>query len=492
MQDTMYNRGNMTRIKIILWAALFTAMLVSCNSPNQESDDDLRPLKENEFYAQDTKTGNYYIVKANKIREGNKCVIWAEEGSGITQEKAKEIADEYDNKIRPKVVNTFSKKDFILQDETYNEDFDDMLDFAHWIVGGKDGKLTILLLDIKDDFKDDPDTHSPYVAGYFFGGDLYPKGKITGSKHYSNQRDMIYIDTYPGLAKKPTETYATFAHELQHLINFVTRAWICREDEYLITMDTWVDEGLSSQAEYLYLEKNPPDRYNTFINDEKETIAQGNNFFVWGNHREEPLAILDDYATVYLFFRWLYLQADTELQSHIFKDIETSNDYDYEAVTNVAQQVNSAWGNWETLLRTWLAANYYPKNSYGYIGDDDLQKITVKSIEEITKPIGGKISLYPGEGIYSNSTSGSSAASIFVRHAGLTEDQSTINTSPPYTGNVRLTFNANTNNTAPSETVVLTNVSPPISRTAARSIQTRKLTGPYVLDARDMLERHKR
>jgi len=57
---------------------------------------------------------------------------------------------------------------------------------------------------------------------------------------------------------------------------------------------------------------------------------------------------------------------------------------------------------------------------------------------------------------------------------------------------VLLTFNANTDNTARGETVVLTNVSPPASRTAARNTQTGTITGPYAIDARDMLERSRR
>jgi len=460
---------------------LFTAMLVSCSNLTQKSNDDLSSLGKNEFYAQDMKTGKYYKVKAKKMYEGLKCVIWAEEGSGITQAKAEEIANEYDTIIRPKVVGTFSKKNFPfsikIKEETVTYNFDDMLDFANWIVDRQDKKLTILLLNIKDDFlKTDS-----YVAGYFFGGNFYPKGKIEGTGHYSNSRDMIYVDTDPGLKMKPNQTYATFAHELQHLINFVTTVQMGRN----FLMDTWVDEGLSSQAEYLYLGENPSEKCEWFKEDIIGTIAKGNNFFVWDNHREEPLAILDDYATVYLFFRWLYLQANQKSLSDIFLKIETSEKYDYHAVIDVAKQIDPTWGSWETLLRTWLAANYYPKNSsYGYTGDV-LREIKVN-------PIAGQtISLYPGEGVYSIiSPSFSAETSGNIHYAGLTE--TTINPSSPYNEKVLLTFNANIKNTALPETGRLTGVFPPASRSAARNIQTETSTGPYVIDARDMLERSKR
>jgi len=453
----------MTGKRIILWAALLAAILVSCKNPYQKSTDS---LKEDEFYAQNMKTGQYYSVKAKRLYEGGKCVIWAEENSGITPEKAEEIAGEYDTNIRPKVVDAFSEKFFSFKGAT----FEDMLDFANWLVGGTDKKLTILLLDIQDGFKNQK-TDS-YVAGYFFSGNFYEKGKIEGTAHYSNSRDMIYVDTYPGLEMNSQQTYATFAHELQHLISFATT--VQRGRKYL--MDTWVDEGLSSQAEYLYFGYNPPDKYEWFIEDTEGTIAQGNNFFVWDNHREKPLAILDEYATVYLFFRWLYLQASTDLKSHIFLDIETSTFTNYQAVTDVARQINNpAWGSWETLLRTWLAANYFPGSSYGYIGDTVLrEKIKVKPIARQT------ISLYPGEGVYSiNNSSPPSAGGSNIRSAKLA-------------GNVLLTFNANTDNTAQGETVVLTSVSPAASRMAAENIQTKTLTGPYVIDARDMLNKNKK
>jgi hypothetical protein len=477
----------MTKTKFLLWGTLLAVMLVSCDlfsdvTPQKPADDLDTPLGENSFYTQNMVNKKYYKVTAEMLYEGDKCVIWAEKSANVTQETAKRIAGEYDMIIRPKIVKTFSRKNFSIKQGDILYHFDDMLDYANWLAGRDDKKLTVLLLDIKDGYKN-PQNGS-YVAGYFFGGNFFPKGKINGTVHYSNGRDMIYVDTWPGLQIETRQTHATFAHELQHLINYVTASQM---DRYL--MDTWVDEGLSSQAEYLYLEENPSDKCERFKNDRDGTIAKGNNFFVWDNHSERPLAILDDYATVYLFFRWLYLQADAELQTHIFLDIETSNYDDYRAVTNIAQQINPAWKDWETLLGTWLAANYYPKNSYGYAGDDYLQKtITVK-------PIAGQtISLYPGEGVYSiiNGSFTSTGTGGNIRYAGLADNETVIGTFPPYTGNVLLTFNANRSNTAARETGYLTGVSPAVSSTAARSIQTGTLTGPYVLDARDMLAKSNR
>jgi hypothetical protein len=478
---------DMAKGKIISFTALLVVLLVSCKFLSEETLDD---LEKDDFYAQNMTNGIFYKVKADMLCVGVRCVVWAERGSGVTQKQAQDIANEYDTKIRSKVVDAFSRKDVYTTNNGIRYDFGDMVDYANWLAGRDDRKLTILLLDIKDGFKD-PKTDS-YIAGYFFGGDFQPQGNIFGTRQYSNGRDMIYIDTHPGFSSPGmiTTAYATFAHELQHLINYVTsRAY--RKSSY---MDTWIDEGLSSQAEHLYLGENLRQKCEWFSVDPAGTIAKGNNFFVWGNHQDDKLAIMDDYASVYLFFRWLYLQADTDLRPHIFYDISNSDFRNYQAVTNVAREINSKWEDWGPLLRTWLAANYYPKNAvYGYKGDDYL-----KGIVKVKAITGSTVSLYPGEGVYStmnNSVSITEEVDANIRYAGLNSNiiSGTIGTSSPYSGNILLTFNANTNNgtaTKP-ETGVLTGVSPATpSRMAGEDGQTERITGPYVLDARDALGRN--
>ena len=436
---------------------------------------DLDELDNDEFYAQDMVNEKYYKVKADILAEGASCVIWAERDCGVTKEQAEGIAAEYDTVIRPRIVKAFTG--------TF-----DILGYANNLAGRSDGKITILLLDIRDGYKN-PEKDS-YVAGYFFSGNFFAKGKIPNSAHYSNSRDMIYIDTYPGLKMKPNQTYATFAHELQHLINYITSRRMGRG-----YMDTWVDEGLSSWAEYLYYGDNPTDRCNNFLYDRAGTIAKGNNFFVWGNHDENPLSILDDYATVYLFFRWLSLHAERKLSaadySRFFYNIITSANPDYRAVTGAAANITPDWNDWEILLRTWLAANYSPANTvYGYINDTNIrQYIKVKPIARNTS-----ILLYPGEGVYSkinNYFTPSGVSGNNIRYAGLSANSSGISTSSPYTGNVLLTFNANASNKTGAETGRLTGAASTSSPLMTADRSAAELTGPYVIDARDFLGRNR-
>jgi len=464
---------------------LLAAFLVSCDLLLDLIEQE-QALKADEFYAIDFTKDNFYKVKAEMLAEGRKCFIWAEKGSGITKRKAEEFAAKYDNVIRPKIVGAFGMKD--VKDEAAQYHFDDILDYANWLAGKEipnpDPKLTILLLDIKDSFKD-PKKDS-YVAGYFYSGNFYPEN------YGSNARDMIYVDTYPGLKMVEEQTYATFAHELQHLINFATTTLKRKgPNNTLIPMDTWIDEGLSSQAEHIYLGKNIEDHINRFSKDEYGTIAQGNNFFVWGNHTDKPMAILDEYSTVYLFFRWLYLQAaDKGLQSNIFLDIATSDLSDHNIITNAAKKIRPEWADWNVLLRSWLAANYYPANSdYGYKDSYFQEKIKVRPITPTS------IKLYPGEGVYSsikNPFRTPQVTGTNIRYAGLPGSSSSIVTQGPFNSGVLLTYNANTNNSksTASETGYLTGVSASVSsdsriRMAIEDAQTETHTGPYVIDARD-------
>jgi hypothetical protein len=503
------NRKISVALPWILLCCFAAALLASCDFLWDVVD---QPLVENEFYARNTKTLKYYKLKADKRAEGDYCVVWVERGghsSVITDAQAKAVADEYDTVIRSRILGAFGKQNVTARDPNTQKgiSFPDILKYANWLANRNDGKLTILLLDIQDGFKN-PQTDS-YVAGYFHGLNFLEEGPVNigQSVHYSNARDMIYIDTYPAMGlgqvqEIPKQVYATFAHELQHLINFVTTFNLDGrgvEPEEFEFMDTWIDEGLSSQAEHIYLGEYLSSRVRDFSEDRYGTIAKGNNFFVWGNHEDIANSILDDYATVYLFFRWLYLQAGSTFQTSIFREIETSKYYDHRIITDIAKKINPAWSNWETLLRTWFAANYAPGNAtYGYKGDADLQKeIKVKNYPGTST----SARLYPGEGVYST-INGSFTPTLTgtrsnIKYAGLTSSQ--INTTPAYTGSVLLTFNVNTANDieydplAVEEIGSLTGVAPPAASTRAvtDNVQSTERTGPFIIDARDLFGRDK-
>ncbi|MDR0473828.1 MAG: hypothetical protein LBH43_09205 [Treponema sp.] len=422
------------RIAPLLLFPISALFLATC--PNID-----RPKEGQKFWAYNFVTGKYYQVTADKAAVGKRCEIWVERSSGVSPADASEFAREYDEEIYPIMIENFDIGESYGGIIYGTSKFNDIMEMADYLVNGN-GKLVILLLDIKDGYKT---TGDPYCGGYFSSGNFF------WNYPYSNSLNMIYVDTDPGM-KNRDGMYATFAHELQHLINFITT--LLRRDAF---MDTWIDEGLSTQAEYLYLKEHPKDRYQWFIDDRAKSIAKGNNFYVWDNHQESPLSIMDEYATVYLFFQWLYLQSGED--PDLFRNIIASEQSDHQAVTKVAKEINPHWNKWETLIRDWMAANYInsPSGIYGYKHNDDeaspLKKIKVRAIGP--KPDVGLISyegnfgldLYPGEGVYSKTPRNyiPPRVSSSIGYAGLQKSGlGSVSHKGPYNGDVLLTYNKKT------------------------------------------------
>lgn len=97
------------------------------------------------------------------------------------------------------------------------------------------GKTEFLLTDIQDGWED---------SGEYVGGFFYPNDQDV-SFPGSNQADILYVDTYPGIFNGEVyNTYralGTVAHELQHLIEY----------GYDHDESKWVNEGQSELASYL-------------------------------------------------------------------------------------------------------------------------------------------------------------------------------------------------------------------------------------------------
>jgi hypothetical protein len=433
------------------------------------------------FWAQDFTNNTFYRVTASLLAEGKYCKIWVEDSSlqYVNPDIAQKIASEYDKNIYGKMLDTFDDGEFPLK----NKDgmtivFNNILEYADWLTD-EDGKLSILLLDIRDGYDYNGDS---YTAGYFWSGNFYEAKK--GSN--SNGMDMIYLDTYPA-EPGSKEAYQTLAHEMQHLMNFAT-SLLVRES----SVDVWIDEGLSSAAEYIYLGEQVEERYEWFNKDKMGTIAKGNNFFVWGNLKDTP--ILDEYATVYLFFQWLRVQAGG---TDIYKNIMRSKYSDYNAVT-AAAETNISWffqestKSWESLFRPWLAANYINAASgrYGYNND-----LTLKDVKAKTAPAGTKsLPLLPGEAVYSKTnTDGStstytSGSGANIKYVGLKKD-GTVDGNKTYPDGWLLTYNANDNKSEAWELGKLTGVADPSIIARSSSVGGSEERKPVRIDARDMLAR---
>jgi hypothetical protein len=319
-------------------------------------------------------------------------------------------------------------------------------------------------LDIKDAFG--VDGNNTFVAGYFRPDDLL------FDIPFSNKRDMIYIDTNPGLQQGLTHIYNTIAHEVQHLMNFVFSGWVRRS-----RMDLWIDEGLSMAAEWIWNREHSELNWRWFNEDPTGLITKGNNFFVWGNHAHtNPSAVLDDYSTAYLFFQWLRLQADGD--TGIYEAIIHSRYPDFMAVTTAANiaMPDRGYNDWSTLLRTWLAANYInaPTGPYGYRNDPTLRQIRANYLTGNTNTF----PLFPGEGVFTQKTSIPSETTV-IRYAGLPTRGSLEepNLTSASESSALLSFNISTD----TRTNALSSLSVPFSAetTFSEEILTRRMSTLY-------------
>lgn len=141
--------------------------------------------------------------------------------------------------------------------------------------GKGDGKTHFLICDIQDGWNGT----GGFVAGFFFSVDVSPFGNSS-----SNKRDILYIDSSPGIyfngVRKLQTALSTTAHEFQHLIHW----------NYDPSEIDFFNEGLSMYAEVLCgFEMTGPARYFSNTN---VTLTSWNN-------------MLDDYSRAAIWTLYL-------------------------------------------------------------------------------------------------------------------------------------------------------------------------------------------
>jgi len=367
------------------------------------------------FWAQKAyyKTGSpWYQITAVKAGESAHCIVYGDidlkadypDTGKYTVSQAQELADEYDANVYNQIKDAFG-------------DIEDM---------DGNGKVIFLLLDIVDGYPDK--TGGAYVAGYFDSTHMYD----TGTYSRSNKTDMLFLDVYPG---NTTSCRSTMAHELQHLINFSGTVSKGRSQK-----DTWIDEGLSTGAEYIYGnaaggDGDPVGRidiYKSYLNS-GSMDDRIDSFFRWDGS-------LMDYSTDYLFFQWLRIHSGG---TGIYREIIANyNNGDYRDVTAAASAlISTQFSNWDKLLSTWFVANFVQQTSgyYGYMKEHFLNTGTFS---------GSSINLYPGEGAFSRLTGTKNLTdSGNIKYLAFNADTGTVDEDGNYDGSATpyvLTYNVNT------------------------------------------------
>lgn len=253
---------------------------------------------------------------------GTNVQVWVDNDANakvkLTNEQAKPIGEEFDTKIYSLVTNNFY--------DAPNVD--------------GDGKIAILFFDITED--NYQNVGDPYIAGFFYGGDLYKNNQLNPQN--SNEMEIFYADTYPTMIKNPsnpnygdpdvTKVYSTLAHEFQHMVNFNRNRLVETDGK---DMDIWLNEALSMAAENMYngTQTNRISYYNS-----SSAIQKGHSLLSWQNGSE----VLANYSLSYLFSQYLRTQVDQKLKTgesvegghaKIFNEIITNDKEDFSAVEAV-------------------------------------------------------------------------------------------------------------------------------------------------------------
>lgn len=214
--------------------------------------------------------------------------------------------------------------------------------------GAGNGRTDVLLTDIDDGW--DPDERGGFVAGFFITLDQ------NTTQQFSNRRDIIYVDTYPGIynplqeSRNPNRPLSTLAHEFQHLVFHNYRGTVGDE--------TWLNEGLSEFSEaFCGFGLRSPAQY--FSNTNRSMTR-------WGETTSEE--VLRDYSRVALWTMYLWEQLGNDYIRRLVQ-LPTTYGRGIQIVNRAAQEVGSE-RRFPDLFQHFNIANYVNDKNvdrrYGY------------------------------------------------------------------------------------------------------------------------------
>lgn len=227
-------------------------------------------------------SGGFWVrsINTNKSYCSEATLVGSSESLDLYVENGLETGLDYDE-----VVNSFEEKINPIETKAFGEPTDI----------NKDGKITVLVLDIQDD----EILSSGFVAGFVDPINFYADSSAYSIR--SNEREILYLDGNELIKLKEKEVnqgrpdtfLATLAHEYQHLIRFQYGEGYD---------DTWIDEGTSEAASDITGYGPQESRLECFRGDSDSSCSGGiggYSLFSWNNS-------LRNYAFAYAFMRYLY------------------------------------------------------------------------------------------------------------------------------------------------------------------------------------------
>ncbi|MCO4356254.1 M30 family zinc metallopeptidase [Staphylococcus agnetis] len=288
-------------------------------------------------------------TKAKLKYNGQTTNVWVAD-EYISDEQAQNIGEEFDKNIDPLVRDKFGSP----------SDVD------------RDGKVNILIYDIKDDFEDT----GSYTGGYFHPRDLY-------DVPYSNKAEVFYMDTYPSMGTdrnnlNEKKVYSTLAHEYQHMVNANQKLL---KEKKRDGMDVWLDEAFAMASEHMYLGKTLDHRIDYYNNS--KSIANGHSLIKW-NHRGD---VLSNYSLSYLFSQ--YLKAQSDNGDKIFKEIlqdHSSTNKALEKAIHKHVDANMSLGEFMTNFRIALEKKE-DAGLHGFNGEPGFNAINPKPVYQLPQTL---------------------------------------------------------------------------------------------------------
>lgn len=227
--------------------------------PDQPAREKKLGQKDN-FWVKNVSSGEFEQITAILRATGKYCYVYVADNQSVSQAAISKIQGKFDSTIYPTNTSCFGNE---------------------WKPGiDGDNRVYLLLSDIQDGYQNKNDG---YVAGYFFAGDEMLQAEFPShSKVRSNEKEIIYIDTYP--CDPEAEDYMEIvAHEFQHMIHY-------NQDS---KEATWVNEGCSQIAPVL-CGFTAPGHYKLLKDSSDRSL---NNWAQW-----DPMP---DYGQVYLWHQYL-------------------------------------------------------------------------------------------------------------------------------------------------------------------------------------------
>ncbi len=243
---------------------------------------------------------------------GEYCNVW-ESNNYVDQSCLEKVGKEFDENIYETMTETFGKGRFV----------------------DNGGKVNILIYPID----------SNGLMGFFNFYDLFATGEVTekGKNTYGINTDHAIININSLIVNNQfiDSTYATLAHEYQHLLA-ATRVF---DTLYLTKMRTWLNEAMSGYIEEQIYPgtKETSGHYDEFSNSAR--IRHGQSLYNF----ETSTALLDFdigvYGSVYLFGEYLTKVAGNDVFSNIHKYWSTSYSTTLSEAEAIANSVPSSFYN---------------------------------------------------------------------------------------------------------------------------------------------------